>query len=315
MAKTMEKSSYSMYDTDSAEWKQYSFETMAESVIFSDGRNAEEKLGNLDEKVNEEIQSIKTSFQDGCSTIASAITAMGVTTANNASPTTMATNIKMIELMDKKIRYLGTGTSFDVSSYDGYKNFTVDNFYIQPAESISTSNWGYGTDTGHNIGQLGIKSLTSSIVFSYDASKGVLTAHLAASAYGGVNNSPNTMKTASGSAKVKAYLITKAPETVTKGSVSESYTVAKTGKAIIFYTVTFSNNEGATHNGNSGYYDFTVNGTAVDSNGGYWADDTNPHSYNNSWTGDVVKGQVIKLATRVGGWYGVANKRIDYVII
>lgn len=104
--------------------------------------------------------------------------------------------------------YLGSGTSFNVKQYYAkYSELTIDNFYIKPSESISTSNFGYGTDTGHNIGQLGITSLTSSIVFSYDASKGVLTAYLTASARGGVNNTDNTMKNASGTAAVKAYLI------------------------------------------------------------------------------------------------------------
>ena len=47
--------------------------------------------------VKEEIDTLKQSFQDGCSTIAAAITEMGVTTAENASPDTMANNIKSIQ--------------------------------------------------------------------------------------------------------------------------------------------------------------------------------------------------------------------------
>ena len=31
----------------------------------------------------------------------------------------------------QKIYVLGTGSSFDVSSYDGYENFTADNFLIR----------------------------------------------------------------------------------------------------------------------------------------------------------------------------------------
>lgn len=41
--------------------------------------------------------SFQTSFRDGCSTIAAAITEMGVSTASNASPTVMASNIKKIK--------------------------------------------------------------------------------------------------------------------------------------------------------------------------------------------------------------------------
>ena len=40
---------------------------------------------------------LQTSFQDGCSTIAAAITSMGVDTAANASPTIMANNISKIK--------------------------------------------------------------------------------------------------------------------------------------------------------------------------------------------------------------------------
>ena len=47
-------------------------------------------------KLNDDITSINKSFQDGCSIIAAKITACGVTTANNASPQTMANNIQTI---------------------------------------------------------------------------------------------------------------------------------------------------------------------------------------------------------------------------
>ena len=50
-------------------------------------------------KINEldtTISSIQTSFQNGCSTIANAITANGVSTASTASPNTMATNINTV---------------------------------------------------------------------------------------------------------------------------------------------------------------------------------------------------------------------------
>lgn len=64
MAKTIEKSSYSMYDTDSAEWKQYSFETMAESVIFNDGKNAEEKLGSFDTSMSNTVNNLETKIDN-----------------------------------------------------------------------------------------------------------------------------------------------------------------------------------------------------------------------------------------------------------
>ena len=45
---------------------------------------------------NTSITNLQTSFQNGCSTIANAITANGVSTATNASPDTMATNISTL---------------------------------------------------------------------------------------------------------------------------------------------------------------------------------------------------------------------------
>lgn len=44
----------------------------------------------------QEIDTVKQSFQDGCSTIAGKLTTLGVTTAANASPETIATNIQQI---------------------------------------------------------------------------------------------------------------------------------------------------------------------------------------------------------------------------
>lgn len=55
------------------------------------------------------LKEMNTNFQDGCSKIASAITANGVTTASNASPTTMATNIS-------NIRSGGTATAAQILS-------------------------------------------------------------------------------------------------------------------------------------------------------------------------------------------------------
>ena len=47
-------------------------------------------------QLNSEFVSFQQSFRDGCSTIAAAITEMGVATANNASPETMASNIRKL---------------------------------------------------------------------------------------------------------------------------------------------------------------------------------------------------------------------------
>jgi hypothetical protein len=45
---------------------------------------------------SDEYTNISNSFQNGCSTIASKITSLGVSTASNASPSTMSTNISTL---------------------------------------------------------------------------------------------------------------------------------------------------------------------------------------------------------------------------
>lgn len=53
-------------------------------------------IGSSIENQEEKLEQLEMSFQDGCSTIAGAITEMGVTTAANASPEEMAANIRQI---------------------------------------------------------------------------------------------------------------------------------------------------------------------------------------------------------------------------
>ena len=50
-------------------------------------------------QISSDLTAAKSNFQAGCSTIAAAITAMGVATANNATPSVMAANIKKISTM------------------------------------------------------------------------------------------------------------------------------------------------------------------------------------------------------------------------
>lgn len=50
-------------------------------------------MNNLEQRIKNEFDAISKSFLDGCSKIAAAITSNGVSTAANATPTVMATNI------------------------------------------------------------------------------------------------------------------------------------------------------------------------------------------------------------------------------
>ena len=87
------------------------------------------------------------------------------------------------EMGYSKIFYLGKGTYFDVTSYDGYEALTVDNFIVTgqtiPNLSASASYWSSGNCTGGS--QLlteGISDVTTIVNKSYNSTTGILTAYL-----------------------------------------------------------------------------------------------------------------------------------------
>ena len=68
----------------------------------------------------------------------------------------------------KRIINLGNGTSFDVSNYSGYKNFTIDNFIV----GIYSGNV---TQTSHQEFNQSGKASGFTLTKNYDASNGVLS--------------------------------------------------------------------------------------------------------------------------------------------
>lgn len=79
-----------------------------------------------------------------------------------------------------EIYYLGTGTSFNVSSYEGYQNFTANNFLVVPStiKISGNSNAGNGNSEGYvnlggSVGASGSNSTT--LKKSYNSSTGKLT--------------------------------------------------------------------------------------------------------------------------------------------
>lgn len=62
---------------------------------------------------------------------------------------------------------LGENNTFDVSSYDGYQNFTVDNFYFESGNSVERS-------VGPSISGAGPVEMYGWIEKSYDSSTGTL---------------------------------------------------------------------------------------------------------------------------------------------
>ena len=113
-----------------------------------------------------DLNELRTSFQDGCSTIASAITEMGVTTADNASPETMANNIKQLPNEVLMIPFEGvartsaTVIKLDISShYANYQDITINNIIVQINGNADTS-----TSTGVNT-----------YTYTYDNTTGIIT--------------------------------------------------------------------------------------------------------------------------------------------
>lgn len=70
---------------------------------------------------------------------------------------------------------LGTGTSFDVTEYAGYKNFTADNFICEPVQQ-TVGSWGSVASGANSYVPQGRSRAYMSK--TYDASTGILSSQL-----------------------------------------------------------------------------------------------------------------------------------------
>lgn len=136
-------------------WQRISFWTKAEDVEFNDGSTAEIKIGA--------INGVTDSLTSTASNVAASAAAVK---ALNDKVTELSSNIRAIDL--------GTGTSFDVTKYAGYKNFTADNFVIEPQNANSTNN-GRGHFPEGNMTITLYNQLTKTK--TYNAASGILTAY------------------------------------------------------------------------------------------------------------------------------------------
>ncbi len=75
-----------------------------------------------------------------------------------------------------KVIDLGTGTSFDVSSVTGYRNFTADNFIITAVPASTSKNISYASSNGYASGSSN-SSASCSVTKTYNATTGILTAN------------------------------------------------------------------------------------------------------------------------------------------
>lgn len=76
----------------------------------------------------------------------------------------------------QKVVNLGTNTSFNLTSYDGYQNFTNDNFIIVSASSMSKSG-SSNYQPGYSANVQSTVTASYSTTKNYNASTGILTAY------------------------------------------------------------------------------------------------------------------------------------------
>ena len=102
-----------------------------------------------------EVENIKQSFQDGCSTIASAISDMGVAAAYNDSPEIMAENIRNIQ------------QTSDVSATAIYKSSTANDAFISSFNvKAKTLYIMYVCETASDYGILNIDTSANKTILS-----------------------------------------------------------------------------------------------------------------------------------------------------
>jgi hypothetical protein len=81
---------------------------------------------------------------------------------------------------------LGSGKSFDMTSYSGYKNFTADNFVILNIPSVTSSAVSYKPWVSPNSpGPCNVQGFITGITKSYNQSTGILSCYVT---YGSTGN-------------------------------------------------------------------------------------------------------------------------------
>lgn len=192
-------------DAATKAWQRISFWTKSSDVEFEDGKNAETKLGAID--------GITDSLEDTSSRMAAS--AKAVSTLNNnlggysfgetadGKPGYRKPGADTVIPFKSGIINLGTGISFNVSTYDGYKNLTTNNFFIEYNSAIASSSG----DNGFLKDQVGSTyhwpSYSISPYKSYNSATGVLTAYIDVS----TSITPRICGTKTEKHKVTAYLI------------------------------------------------------------------------------------------------------------
>lgn len=167
--------------------------TKTGAFLRSDGEWADDVA--TDEDMTALRTSLQTSFQDGVDAIYGAITAKNVI-PSASTPTALATAVSAVydrgrSLGDSEgyarghaqgledgqhIVKLGSGTSYNVSSYKGYKNFTKDNFIVK-IKNISITNQMVQSSHSSSMGVSAPFTTSGTVTpsVSYNASTGTVT--------------------------------------------------------------------------------------------------------------------------------------------
>lgn len=99
---------------------------------------------------------------------------------NNGGSVLNSGNVRVVLVANpSKLIYLGSGTSFNVSSYAGYQNFTVNNFLIKSTGNAAAGGMFYPQGAVYDDSGKG----TSTISKSYNSSNGLVTSNIRMSSY------------------------------------------------------------------------------------------------------------------------------------
>ena len=102
---------------------------------------------------------------------------------------------------------LGTGTSFDVSNYEGYQNFTEANFLIEPVISTSSTMTNQVKPQYSNVSGMTVQ-VSASMQKAYDKNTGIFTCQLVVAGSTGYATTAGTVAPSTSSVGgVHAYLI------------------------------------------------------------------------------------------------------------
>ena len=187
------------------DWDRMHFVTDANSVDANDGDNMETKVGAI-KGITTSTEVTEEGYAADATTVAALNSSLGglkfgVDSSGNYGYYKAGAD-SVTPFKTTKVISLGTGTSFNVTAYEGYKNFTTSNFLyklVKPSSDLTTS-----ATTAHN-GQNTATSGTVTTTVSESYSNGVYKVTISEKLT--VQPWANDAASKSRNLTVKAYLI------------------------------------------------------------------------------------------------------------